>query len=109
MRVAEDQAGAMAADRGGEPGQPVVGEVERVEVGRTVEEVVAKPPLESEVAILGVAPDLGDALAEPPAGPLIRTDRAGRLPLHRGLVDVDGERHAGRTRRALDAQLIDLE
>ena len=109
MGVAEEEAGHLAADGFDERRELRVAHVERVEVGGPVEEVVPQPALEAVVAVLRVAPQLRHPLAEPPPAPLVGPDGAGRLPLHRRLVGVDRERHAGRAGGLLDAQLRDVE
>ena len=109
MRMSEDQARTMSAQARGELGNAFIRELQRVEVHRTIEQPVAGAATPAEVAIFGVAPDLRHALPQPPAGPFIGTQRAGVLPLFRGFVDADRQRHARRTRGALHQQFRRVE
>src|SRR5205807_8657665 len=74
------------------------------EIGSAIQQRVPEPTAPAEACVLRVAPDLGHALAEAPAAPLVGAQRTGPLPLHALLVYEDLQRNPRRAGSRLAPQ-----
>src|SRR5262249_40859444 len=69
--VSEKQCRRAAAQRTCETSQCRLVHVQRIEIAGAVEKSISKAAAPTMVQILGIAPDLGHALAKPPTAPLV--------------------------------------
>src|SRR5579864_53798 len=77
-----------------------------VQVQAAVQQRIAQPAAPAELAIFGIAPNLGRRFAQSPAAPLVGPQRAGALELHAGVIEPHLQRHAGGTRSLLQVQAL---